>query len=309
MNANAVFSCADLSGEIFAFAFPSKPEKKCCNKWCNETENLKLFIKEEYRNYYSHPTLGVCQMLHHHSSTDIDIIEQYEAKMECNKERKWFCKDCWLKALENSNYAEHLRRVLFFQEENAEAKKMIKIPTNTNNELPKKTIKLTLDTNNELPNHIIDERRKELKTNATKSSKKIWKSIINGELIFKTHRINKTEEKAKYYEEWIYKEIKRSREYNKENAERLLWVNKNYIHERITKMKKDRCRDRSNEWQEEIMTRLITKYYHERKIHYKTFKYITEHCRTREWGYIIENYERSKHYRGLPNLPQFIYKL
>jgi len=261
MNANAVFNCADLSGEIFAFAFPSNPETKCCNRWCNETENLKLFIKEEYRNYYSHPTLGVCQTLHHHSSTDFDIIEQYEAKMECNKERKWFCKDCWLKALENSNYAEHLR--------------------------------------------------KELKTNATKSSKKIWKSIINGELIFKTHRINKTEEKAKYYEEWIYKEIKRSREYNKENADRLLCKNKNYIHERITQMKTDRCRDRSNEWQEEIMTRLITKYYHERKIHYKTFKYIMEHCmfRTREWGYIIENYDRSKHYRGLPNLPQFIYQL
>lgn len=295
MNANAVFNCADLKSEIFAFAFPSNPEKKCCNKWCNETENLKLFIKEEYRNYYSHPTLGVCQMLNHHSSTNnTEVLEQYEAKMECNKERKWFCKGCWLRQLEMSNHAEHLRRVLFFQEENAERKR---IKTTNPNPNPNPT------------DYDIQKYSKELKTNTTKSSKKIWKSIINGELIFKTHRINKTEEKAKYYEEWIYKEIKRSREYNKEHAETLLASNKDYIKERTTNIKMSKCRDRSNEWQHEIMTRLLAKYYYERKIHYKTFQFITTHCRTYQWNCIIENYNMSKVYRNLPDLPQFIYQL
>jgi hypothetical protein len=125
--------------------------------------------------------------------------------------------------------------------------------------------------------------------------KKELKLIKEGGLLFKTHRIKKTQEKAKLYEEYVYSALRERfamlKEAQREDAE----YHKNSIAKYITKKQMRVCKENSNHWVKEIRQRKIAKWFAERKIPHKFYSIITSqmynHSPFPNWEKFAEYYE------------------
>jgi hypothetical protein len=125
--------------------------------------------------------------------------------------------------------------------------------------------------------------------------KKELKLIKEGGLLFKTHRIKKTQEKAKLYAEFVYSALRSwfaiLKEGQRDNAE----YHKHSIAKYITKKQMRVCKENSNHWVKEIRQRKIAKWFAERKIPQKFYSIITSQMYNCSpfptWERFAENYE------------------
>lgn len=113
------------------------------------------------------------------------------------------------------------------------------------------------------------------------------KLIKEGGLLFKTHRIKKTQEKAKLYEEYVYSALRERFSMLKKEHLDYAKYHKNSIAKYIEKVKMKVCKDNSRQWVKEIRQRKIAKWFAERKISYKFHNWITSqmynHCPFPTW--------------------------
>tara|TARA_R110000868_G_scaffold1707_1_gene13746 strand:- start:11 stop:856 length:846 start_codon:yes stop_codon:yes gene_type:complete len=137
------------------------------------------------------------------------------------------------------------------------------------------------------------------------------KLIRDGGLLFKTHRIKKTQEKAKLYEEYVYSALREwfanERKRQKNTAQKHQQSITNYI----TSVKTRVCKTNSNHWIREIRQRKISKWYIERKISHKFYSFITSqmynYLNLPTWEKFAENYEN--HNENENPLPKWWYEL
>jgi hypothetical protein len=162
-----------------------------------------------------------------------------------------------------------------------------------------------------------------------KKVKKEIKLIADNELLFKTHRIKKTQEKAKLYEEYTYSHLRdqfaKVRKTQKHTAE----AYQSAVNIFIQKTRQTACSNNSRHWIKEIRQRKIAKWFAERKISHKFHSYITaqmyNHYECPTWADFAKRYEghadnenryadqcadlvKSKQ-RRCPPLPEWWYKL
>jgi len=125
--------------------------------------------------------------------------------------------------------------------------------------------------------------------------KKEMKKIIGNEYLFQTHRLKKTQEKSKKYEELIYSNLRhnfsRERTIQKEKTQE----KKEEVTKCIQKYKMKICAHNSHYWVREIRTRKISKWYVDRKIPEKFYMLITSqmynHYTFPTWEKFAERYD------------------
>lgn len=125
--------------------------------------------------------------------------------------------------------------------------------------------------------------------------KKELKLIKQGGLLFKTHRIKKTQEKAKLYEKFVYSALRERFAMKKQEQRDTAEYHKYSITKYITNKQKRDCKANSNHWVKEIRQRKIAKWFAERKIPQKFYSYITSqlynHSLLPTWEKFAEYYE------------------
>jgi hypothetical protein len=130
--------------------------------------------------------------------------------------------------------------------------------------------------------------------NATQIKKEL-KLIKEGELLFKTHRIKKTQEKAKLYAEFVYSALRERFAMLKEAQREYAEYHKHTIAKYIIKKQMRVCKDNSNHWVKEIRQRKIAKWFAERKIPHKFYSITTSqlynHSPFPNWEKFAEYYE------------------
>jgi len=128
-----------------------------------------------------------------------------------------------------------------------------------------------------------------------KQIKKELKLIHNCELLFKTHRIKKTQEKAKLYEEYVYSALREYFARVKKNHKDEAQAHQDSIAKYIMKKRMIVCKNNSNHWIKEIRQRKIAKWFVERKIPQKFYSIITSqlynYCSFPTWEKFAEYYE------------------
>jgi len=148
---------------------------------------------------------------------------------------------------------------------------------------------------NILENYVAEDIKKAYPNFDAKQIKKEIKLIEEGGLLFKTHRIKKTQEKAKLYAEFVYSALRERFAYLKEAQRADAEYHKNSIAKYITKKQMSVCKNNSKHWVKEIRQRKIAKWFAERKIPQKFYSIITSqlynHCSFPTWKKFAEYYE------------------
>jgi len=125
--------------------------------------------------------------------------------------------------------------------------------------------------------------------------KKELKLIKEGELLFKTHRIKKTQEKAKLYAEFVYSALRERFAMMKQDQIKTTQLLQNDITKYFQKKRMIVCKNNSNHWVKEIRQRKIAKWFAERKIPQKFYSITTSqlynHSPFPNWEKIAEYYE------------------
>jgi hypothetical protein len=142
---------------------------------------------------------------------------------------------------------------------------------------------------------VADAIKKANPTFDEKQIKKELKLIHNCELLFKTHRIKKTQEKAKLYEEFVYSALREFYALVKKELKDEGQAHQDSIAKYIMKKRMRVCRDNSNHWVKEIRQRKIAKWFAERKIPQKfysiTASQLYNHSPFPTWEEITKYYE------------------
>lgn len=142
---------------------------------------------------------------------------------------------------------------------------------------------------------ILSTRIKE--ANPTFDKKQIQREIrliTSNEFLFKTHRLKKTQEKAKLYEDFAYEQMRYWFAQIRKEQERSAQQNRNAISQFIQKVKQNTCSSNSRHWVKEIVHRKIAKFFAERKISHKFHLYIASqmynHCTCPTWSEFAYRY-------------------
>ena len=151
-----------------------------------------------------------------------------------------------------------------------------------------------------LTNNSVKTKIKE--ANPTFDDKKIAKEIkmiSDNELLFKTHRVKKTQEKAKLYEDWVYDYLRTNLANVKQSHKNTSQAHQDSINQFIQKKKKSICSTNSRHWIKEIRMRKISKFYADRKMPHKFYAYIASQM-FNHWGF--PTWEQfAEQYRGHAN--------
>lgn len=304
---NTVMNCSDLVGEIFSFAFQPKPNK--CDVCKVYTTDLHLWKKVEGETKFVSPNgifysvAEIKDILEFNNPVrNLDILNGISIESKYEEKNCWKCSSCFCSNL----------GVL------------------DPNSITHKTIQKKLE-----------------EENPERENRKIWTAlrrelrlIIENKLLFQTHRIKKTQEKAKLYENLVYQDLKRkvvsvfeSGKFDIKYKEKRLELEKEYQRNTIKKICKERSekflreikakqdkkirklRDLSNEWVKEIRMRKIAKLYFQKKIPHSFYYYITSqmYCcypfpTWEEFAKRYTNYSSNPDFKCSP-LPEWWYSL
>ena len=271
MNAmTAVMNNRDLTQIIFEFAFA--PVSKCCDK-CQVPRYalppLRLLKTPLVSHKYLHPNLPLTSIGNPCSLSEIpadiknneNIMVDVYIETKYSEKNEWLCNMCFCNRL--TTMFEKLQ-------------------------LQNTTCAITETIQEEHP----DWDTKKINTEMKKEMKK----IIGNEYLFQTHRLKKTQEKSKKYEELIYSNLRhnfsRERTIQKEKTQE----KKEEVTECIQKYKMNICAHNSRYWVREIRTRKISKWYVDRKIPEKFYMLITSqmynHYTFPTWEKFAERYDR-----------------
>lgn len=277
MNAmTAVMNNTDLTQIIFKFAYA--PVSKCCDK-CQVPRYalppLHLWKTPLVSHKYLHPNLPLTPIGVPCSLSEIpadikkneDIMSGVYIETKYSEKNEWLCNMCFCNRL--TTVFENLRLY------------------DTRYE-PDETIQ-TIDKliQQEHP----DWDKKKINTEVKKELKK----IIGNEYLFQTHRLKKTQEKAKKYEELIYSNLRHNFSRSRKNLNKRTQLKERELALYTQKHKMEVCSTNSRYWVREIRTRKISKWYVDRKIPEKFYMLITSqmynHYTFPTWEKFAERYD------------------
>jgi hypothetical protein len=266
MNATAVMNNADLlSQEIIQFA--TSPLPKTCDKCKRISTPTELRLMKTYSHncYYTHSSLPhkVRKLSDIVTELKEDKYKIYEINVELeeNVRNNYLCSTCF--CLEIGCRASRQHRS---------------------------------ELHSCLNEHFLEEHPDRDSEWIRKNVKKEANLIINDKILFKKHRIHKTQEKADKYEIWIYDNLRKRMKNDKEQARKEVEYRKEEIFEFFNTMKKKKCKIISREWEREIKMTLIAKWFAEKKIPYHFFAWVTIqfiHFPLPTWEQMKEGYEQS----------------
>jgi hypothetical protein len=286
MNATSVMNNGDLlSREIIPFATAPKPSN--CDKCKKLGTDLHLHKQYSAEHFFAHPRYSqrvkaINQFPKELRETEEDI-DMIECVMEDKIENQYLCSTCFCERLE------------------------IKQPYGILN-----------GTKNSIKAFIREEHPEWDEKKLTSAVNREMKLITEDKLLFKKHRVRKTQEKADEYEVWVYNDLRNQFKQVKQTQKDIHEGNKKAKSECFEKMKMIKCASISRELVKEIKMTLIAKWFANKKIPYEFFAWVTgqrfNHHELPSWKRFADDYEQhaeweSDRRRRCPPLPAWFKEL